>query len=95
MNALTVPLNDGCVSVNFSGSPYVPARLTGHPDTWCDAECGDIEIESVDFVGEGIAFVDGKWIKTRVVVDVTGLISDNDMWGLRNAIETSKGDDEP
>lgn len=28
-------------------TPYVPARLSGHPDNWCPAEGGEVEIEHI------------------------------------------------
>jgi hypothetical protein len=33
--------------IDFSVSPYIPAKLTGDPDTWYDEEGGELEIGSI------------------------------------------------
>jgi hypothetical protein len=39
------------VEVEGVVNPYVPARLSGHPDTWCPEEGGDVEITSAKVEG--------------------------------------------
>jgi hypothetical protein len=33
--------------VEFTVSPYIPPKFTGHPDTWCEEEGGELEIQSI------------------------------------------------
>ena len=35
------------LAIEFEITPYVPARFTGHPDTWCEEEGGDLNIISI------------------------------------------------
>jgi hypothetical protein len=35
------------LAIDFTVSPYIPAKLTGHPDTWYEAEGGELEILSI------------------------------------------------
>lgn len=79
-------LNNDCVYVDYSGTPYIPANLSGHPDTWCPAEGGEIEIEEVEYRTKGKAFVDGKWITTDVRVDVQSLLSDDQLEDIQEQV---------
>jgi hypothetical protein len=42
------------LELDITGSviPYVPARLYGHPDTWCPEEGGEVEIETITLAGK-------------------------------------------
>jgi len=42
--------------IEFSASAFVPARLHGHPDTWCPAEGGEIEVTDVHCVTTHVHF---------------------------------------
>jgi hypothetical protein len=33
--------------VEYNAEPFVPAKFSGHPDTWCPAEGGEVEITDV------------------------------------------------
>jgi hypothetical protein len=35
------------LTIKASVSPYVPAKFSGHPDTWAPAEGGEVEITDV------------------------------------------------
>lgn len=76
-------LNGIDVECFIYAEPYVPARMSGHPDSWTDAEGGDIEIERVDYETDGRAYVNGQWIKiANMVVDVLPILSDSDVESL-------------
>jgi hypothetical protein len=30
--------------IEFTVTPYIPSKLTGNPDTWCEGEGGELEI---------------------------------------------------
>lgn len=87
--SMSYALNNDSVEVNFYGTPYTPARLSGHPDSWCAAEGGEIEIEEVEYKTKGKAFVDGKWIKCDVIVDVSPLLSDSELEAIEEKISTT------
>lgn len=58
--------------------PYVPARLSGHPDSWTPAEGGEIDIEEVFVKLKGKALINGQWIQCdKVAVDILPLLSDD------------------
>jgi hypothetical protein len=40
------------LEVTGSVSAYVPAKRSGHPDTWSPSEGGDIEIETITLNGQ-------------------------------------------
>ena len=40
------------LTINGLVEPYIPPRLSGHPDTWHPAEGGNVEIEEILFNGE-------------------------------------------
>jgi hypothetical protein len=40
--------------------PYVPARLSGHPDNWAPAEGGDGDWEILDLKGRPAAWLERK-----------------------------------
>jgi len=42
-----VDLEEIDLEIEGVATPYSPARLSGHPDTWCPAEGGEVEIEYV------------------------------------------------
>lgn len=92
--SMSYPLNNDTVEVNFSGTPYIPARLTGHPDSWEPAEGGEIEIEEVEYRTKGKAFVDGKWIRCDVVVDVSPLLDDGQFEDIQEKIENTNFNEE-
>jgi hypothetical protein len=89
MTSFSYALNNDTVEVNFSGSPFIPARLTGHPDTWEPPEGGEIEIEEVEYRTKGKAFVDGKWIRCEVVVDVSPLLDDGQFEDIQERISST------
>jgi len=35
------------LAVEFNVSKYIPAKLSGHPDTWCEEEGGELEVQSI------------------------------------------------
>ena len=66
------------VSCEVYAEPYVPARLSGHPDSWTPAEGGEIDIEEVFVKIKGRALVDGQWVDCdKVEVDILPLLSDD------------------
>jgi hypothetical protein len=35
------------LAIEFTVSPYIPPKFTGHPDTWCEEEGGELEVQSI------------------------------------------------
>ena len=88
-------LNNDTVEVEFSGTPYTPARLTGHPDSWEPAEGGEIEIEAVEYETNGRALIEGNWVKlAKVVVDVSPLLSDAELERFQEEIAQLKTEED-
>lgn len=87
--SISYELNNDAVDVHFYGTPYIPARLSGHPDSWEPPEGGEIEIEEVEYQTKGKAFVDGKWIKCNVKVDVSPLLSDDQLEDIELKISST------
>lgn len=78
MQYIISDLNNDHVEVWFEGTEYVPAKTSGHPDTWCEAEGGEIEIDRVMYKG----------------VDISLIISDDDWTRFEQECFDYKGDDE-
>jgi hypothetical protein len=82
-------LGNDSVEVYFEGSIGYPANFRGHPDNWTPEEPPEIEIVQVEYETNGRALIDGKWVKLdRVIADVTGLVSDDDMMRFQEEIES-------
>lgn len=61
-------LGELSVSVAYSFTPAIPARLSGHPDSWEPEEPAEIEIYSVLFGGQDMSFLmadfsDQEWFE--------------------------------
>jgi hypothetical protein len=90
MTTISYELNHDCVEVHFSGTPYVPGYTAGLPEHCYPDEGGEIEIEEVEYRTKGKAFVDGKWIKCDVKVDVSPLLTDGQLEDIEEKISTTE-----
>lgn len=89
-------LNGTEVEVDYTASVYIPQNLSGHPDNWCPAEGGEVEIEAVEYETKGKAFIDGKWQRVdRVIVDVMPLLPDSEIERFQEEIANIEENDEP
>lgn len=94
--SVILELNHDSVEVEYSASVYHPAKLTGHPDSWCPAEGGEIEIEEVRYTTSGHVRVDGRWVRFDTVrIDVMPLLSDSEIERFQDEIANLKEDYEP
>lgn len=87
--SMSYPLNNDAVEVHFYATPYRSGRV-GHPDNWEPDEMPEVEIEEVVYQTKGKAFVDGKWIKCDVKVDVSPLLSDGQLEDIDEKICTTE-----
>jgi hypothetical protein len=80
-------LNNDTVEVEYSGTPYIPAYISGPPEDCYPEEGGEIEIESVEYETSGRVMIDGKWVAVkRVVVDISPLLSEAQLEDITDKI---------
>ena len=51
------------LEIEITIEPIIPARLHGHPDTWCEAEGGDVEIVEGIVCDGDILDEDNKFVR--------------------------------
>lgn len=86
--SMSYTLNNGDVEISFNATPYRSGRV-GHIDDWLPDEPAEVEIEEVEYKTKGKAFVEGKWVKCVVAVDVSPLLSDSQFEDIETEILTT------
>lgn len=93
--SVILDLNGSEVEVDYSGTAYIPANLSGHPDTWAPAEGGEVEIKAVEFETKGRALIGNAWVNLdRVIVDVLPLLPADEIERMQEEISTLPQDED-
>jgi len=92
--AMNISLRGISVSVDFDRVPYIPANLSGDPDSWSPAEDEEIEIKTVEWRTRGFVIRDGRREEAEVLVDVYPLIHEEDLYEIEETIAQHEDDDD-
>ena len=88
MTIHTTTIDDMDVEVEFTGTPYRPARISGPPELCYPAEDEEIEITAVHLIGQGFTSTNGWcWNKAQhVQMNVFNLLSVDQLDALEEEI---------
>lgn len=63
---MTVEVLGALLEVEFDGTPFVPARIYGHPDDAMPAEGGEADILAVFLDGTDVTELLSDWVLNRI-----------------------------